>query len=237
MQDKLRKRYQVQKEVTQSGRFEGEIELSELKRLGELLYPGSAAQWERKIALEFEFTCSEFDIPMLAGHLQTRLALECQRCLQSLELPMELDFKLLIDADEDIVRHGSEDTLYSEDGYIDIAEVVEDELILAAYVHGDKKLEEHFHCVLAHERIRGEWFNGPHTESVVCFLLAMGPDVKGEKQKQMGKFLNRLLSAPLERRLAFIEYAKGFDFDAPVDHLAMMIDIVRIMEWDDEIPL
>jgi uncharacterized protein len=131
MQDKLRKRYQVQKEVTQSGRFEGEIELSELKRLGEMLYPGSAAQRERKIALSFEFTRSEFDVPMLAGHLQTRLALECQRCLQSLELPMDLDFKLLVDAGDDIVGHGSEDTLYSEDGYIDITEVVEDELILA----------------------------------------------------------------------------------------------------------
>jgi uncharacterized protein len=131
MQDKLRKRYQVQKEVTQSGRFEGEIELSELKRLGEMLYPGNASRREQKIALDFEFTRSEFDIPMLAGHLQTRLVLECQRCLQPLELPMELDFKLLIDANDDIVRHGSEDTLYSEDGYIDIAEVVEDEVILA----------------------------------------------------------------------------------------------------------
>ena len=131
MQDKLRKRYQVHREVAQSGRFEGEIELSDLKRLGEMLYPGSDELRERKIALSFEFARSEFDVPMLAGHLQADLVLECQRCLQSLEMPLELDFKLLIDANDDIVQHSSEDTLYSEDGYIDIVEVVEDELILA----------------------------------------------------------------------------------------------------------
>ena len=44
---------------------------------------------------------------------------------------MDLDFSLLIDANDEIVRHSSQDTLYSEDGYIDIVEVVEDELILA----------------------------------------------------------------------------------------------------------
>lgn len=131
MHDKLRKRYQVQKEVTQSGRFEGEIELLELKRLGEMLYHGDAEQREQKIALDFEFTRSEFDVPMLAGHIQTRLVLECQRCLQPLDYPMELDFKLLIDANDEVVRHSSEDTLYSENGHVDIAEVVEDEIILA----------------------------------------------------------------------------------------------------------
>ena len=131
MRDKLRRGYQVRKEVTQGGRFEGSIELSELKRLGELLYAGGADQAERKIALSFEFMRSEFDIPMLVGQLQTRLELECQRCLQPLDLPMDLEFSLLIDATDEIVRHSSQDTLYSDDGYIDITEVVEDELILA----------------------------------------------------------------------------------------------------------
>jgi uncharacterized protein len=44
---------------------------------------------------------------------------------------MELDFRLMIDASDEIVRQSSLDTLYSDDGYIDITEVVEDELILA----------------------------------------------------------------------------------------------------------
>ncbi len=68
---------------------------------------------------------------MLVGHLQASFDLECQRCLKPIQTPMELDFRLMIDASDEIVRQSSLDTLYSDDGCIDIAEVVEDELILA----------------------------------------------------------------------------------------------------------
>jgi uncharacterized protein len=131
MRDKMRKSYQVQKEVAQKGCFEGEVALSELKRLGELLQLDDAGVVGRSIAVTFEFLRSGFDAPMLAGQLQTSLELECQRCLKPLEFPMELNFRLLIDASDEILSQSSEDTLYSDDGYIDIAEVVEDELILA----------------------------------------------------------------------------------------------------------
>ncbi len=127
----MRKSYQVQKEVAQKGCFEGEIALSELKRLGELLQLDDAGVGGRSIAVTFEFSRSGFDVPMLTGQLQTSLELECQRCLKPLEFTMELDFRLLIDASDEILSNSSEDTLYSDDGYIDIAEVVEDELILA----------------------------------------------------------------------------------------------------------
>lgn len=131
MRDKLRKRYQVQKEVAQNGCYEGEIALSELKRLGEMLHSTGDTEAAGNVTLDFGFSRNEFDIPMLAGRLQTRLGLECQRCLQPLELPLELDFRLMIDASDELLRHSSEDTLYSVDGFVDIAEVVEDELILA----------------------------------------------------------------------------------------------------------
>jgi uncharacterized protein len=131
MRDKLRKRYQVQREVAQNSCFEGEIALSELKRLGEMLHPAGEAEAAGKVLLDFCFSRNEFDVPMITGHLQTRLGLECQRCLQPLELPLELDFRLMIDASEELMRQSSDDTLYSVDGFVDIDEVVEDELILA----------------------------------------------------------------------------------------------------------
>ena len=131
MRDKLRKRYQVQKEVTRNGYFEGEIALSELKRLVELLHLGESGLKGRKITLKFEFVRNEYEIPMLAGRLETSLELECQRCLKALELPMTLDFSLMIDASDELVSDSSVDTLYSDEGTIDIVEVVEDELILA----------------------------------------------------------------------------------------------------------
>ena len=147
MRDKLRKRYQVNKEVAQNGRFEGEINLSDLQRLGELLHSGKAGGEPGTVTLNFEFSRNEFDIPTIAGQLHTQLELECQRCLQPLELPLDLDFRLMIDASDEILRHSSEDTLYSDDGYIDIAEVVEDELILAiplVAMHENTACNEHW---------------------------------------------------------------------------------------------
>ena len=131
MRDKLRKCYQVQMEVTRNGYFEGEIALSELGRLAELLHLVESDLEGRKITLKFEFVRNEYEISMLVGHLETSLQLECQRCLKAMELPMTLDFNLMIDASDQLVSEASVDTLYSDDGFIDIVEVVEDELILA----------------------------------------------------------------------------------------------------------
>ncbi len=131
MRDKLRKCYQVQTEVTRNGYFKGEIALSELARLVELLHLVESDLEGRKITLKFEFVRNEYEIPMLIGNLETSLELECQRCLKALELPMTLDFSLMIDASDELVSESIVDTLYSDDGFIDIVEVVEDEIILA----------------------------------------------------------------------------------------------------------
>jgi len=131
MRDKLRKSYQVQKEVTRNGCFEGEISLAETKRLGELLHGSESERKARKIALDFEFLRNEYGIPMIMGKLETSLELECQRCLKTLELPLKLEFGLMIDASDEIVGNSDMETIYSNDGYIDIIELVEDELLLA----------------------------------------------------------------------------------------------------------
>ena len=147
MRDKLRRRYQVQKEVTRNGYFEGEIALSDMPRLGELLSPEMSGLEHRRIGVRFEFLRNEYDVPMLAGQLQTSLELECQRCLQALEMPIALDFRLMVDASEELVRDSSLDTIYSDNGFIDIVEVVEDELILAiplVATHDDVDCNEHW---------------------------------------------------------------------------------------------
>ncbi len=147
MQDKLRRRYQTQKEVTRNGYFEGDIALSELARLGELLHVDDSGHKDRKISVKFEFVRNEYDIPMITGQLRTSLELDCQRCLQPLDMPLELEFQLMIDAGDDLVRDSSLDTIYSDEGFIDILEVVEDELILAAplvALHEDSSCNEHW---------------------------------------------------------------------------------------------
>ena len=118
-------------EVTRNSYFEGEIALSDLGRLVELLRLTESDLEGRTITLKFEFVRNETKIPMLVGHLETSLPLECQRCLKAMELPVTLDFSLMIDASEELVSDTGVDTLYSDDGTINIVEVVEDELILA----------------------------------------------------------------------------------------------------------
>ncbi len=131
MRDKLRRRFQVYKEVSRKGYFEGEIPVADLDRLAELLYSGESARSPGGIQVSFEFVASEYGLPMLTGRLAARLGLECQRCLGAMEMLVELDLELLVDASDEVVRESSLDTLYSDDGYIDMFDVIEDELILA----------------------------------------------------------------------------------------------------------
>ena len=126
MQGKLKQHYQIHKEVSRNGYFQGQLDVEKLSRLCELL-----ASDQGGITLKFEFKNSDFEVPMITGEIQTSLQIECQRCLQAMETELGFDFKLLVDAADDIVRESSLDTIYSEDGNIDIFEVVEDEIILA----------------------------------------------------------------------------------------------------------
>ncbi|MCZ6487152.1 MAG: YceD family protein [Gammaproteobacteria bacterium] len=125
MQDKLRRRYQIHKEVSRGCSYGGKIRVRDLTRLAEFLYSDDAT-----IEVEFEFIRSEYDAPMVKGRLDTSLLVECQRCLKVMEKPLAIDFSLLVDAVDELVTESSLDTIYSQDGYVDIFEVAEDELIL-----------------------------------------------------------------------------------------------------------
>ncbi|MGD8418848.1 MAG: YceD family protein [Gammaproteobacteria bacterium] len=143
----MRRRYQVDKEVARNGYFEGEIALSELTRLDGLLYRDSTGRENRKIAIRFEFLRNEFGVSVLVGQLQASLGLECQRCLGAIEMPVELEFELMVDASDDLLRDSSLDSIDSDDGYIDIYTVVEDELMLAlplVAMHEDIACNEHW---------------------------------------------------------------------------------------------
>ena len=147
MRDKLRQRYQVQKEISRNGSFEGEIALSEMQRLSEMLYVDDDGTSTGKIEVNFEFSNNELDAAMISGHLETELELQCQRCLQAIAMPIQLDFRLLIDASDELVEASGLDSVYSDDGNIDIAEVVEDELILGlplVALHEDDSCHKHW---------------------------------------------------------------------------------------------
>jgi uncharacterized protein len=143
MQAKLNRLYQFKKESSQRSYHEGVIALDELSRLTEMLKSDQA-----EIQVRFTFSDSEYDRSMVKGHVIAELSIECQRCLKPVLQLVELDFELLIDASDNIVQISGVDTLYSEDGNIDIFDVVEDELILGlplVALHESGRCNEYWH--------------------------------------------------------------------------------------------
>jgi len=126
MQGKLQQSYRVSKELGQNSEFNGRIALARLPRLSSLVIPDDA-----EIEVTFEFTINLYQHPSIKGHIDTELQLECQRCLQPMAHKLSLDFDLLIDASDEDVQSFKIDTVFSDEGYLDVYEVIEDELILA----------------------------------------------------------------------------------------------------------
>lgn len=140
---KINRLYQVKKESTQRSRHQGVIALDELNRLTGMLKSDQA-----EVEVKFSFSDSEYDRSMVKGHVVAELSIECQRCLKPVLQLVELDFELLIDASDNIVQTSGVDTLYSEDGNIDMYDVVEDELILGlplVALHESGRCNEYWH--------------------------------------------------------------------------------------------
>lgn len=142
MQGKLQRRYQIQKEASRNGYFQGDIESRALAKL-----VGKFASDQAKVTVNFEFADSDYDCPVLNGRLETSLRVVCQRCLKVMDLAMKIDFNLLIDAPDELAHDSTLDTIYSDNGTIDIFEVVEEELILAlplVAMHDNSSCNEHW---------------------------------------------------------------------------------------------
>ncbi len=142
MQGKLQQRYRVARELGQNSEFAGEFSLPQLPRLSTLVVKDDA-----EIRVRFEFTENRYQHPSIRGHIETRLQLECQRCLKPMSQSLDFDFDLLIDASDDDVQSFQTDTVWTDDGYLDVLEVVEDELILALpliSMHEDVSCHQHW---------------------------------------------------------------------------------------------
>ena len=143
MQGKLQRLYQIQKESSLGGYYQGVIALKDLTRLTSMLKSDQS-----EISVRFKISGSDYDSSAVKGQLEAELAIECQRCLKPVELTVDLDFELLIDAADDVVRDSGLDTVYSEDGTIDIFEIIEDELILGlplVALHEGGSCNEYWH--------------------------------------------------------------------------------------------
>lgn len=105
----------------------GSVSLSAMTRLAGYLHDA-----EGSVDVELAFGIDEQGIKYAAGRMQTVLRLVCQRCLQSMTYPIDIETRLGLARTEDAARlpEGYE-PLILEDSTVEVARIVEDELILA----------------------------------------------------------------------------------------------------------
>ena len=108
--------------------LKGEIPLSQMKRLLPLLASDTGA-----VQVSLEFGIDSMDVVNLVGEIQADLALICQRCLEPMAWPLQLNLALaFIRPDEDEAGiPGPYEPYVVETLPIRLTDMIEDEIILA----------------------------------------------------------------------------------------------------------
>ena len=111
----------------QALRLSGEAKLTDMHRLESMI--GSQ---EDKASVELHFGVDEQGISFLKGHLQTRLYLQCQRCLNPYHYEIIVDFVLGMVHTDDEAKQLPEcyEPVLVKESHVALRELVEDEIIL-----------------------------------------------------------------------------------------------------------
>ncbi|MBS0569733.1 MAG: DUF177 domain-containing protein [Proteobacteria bacterium] len=120
--------------------FQGSLPLASLPRLR-----GSLAAAEGAVDFDLDFGKDDLGVAHLRVRADASLPLTCQRTLQVFHLPVHVDTRLGLIAreDDEAALPGGYEPLLTADGAVHLAEVVEDELILALPVVPVKPGAEH----------------------------------------------------------------------------------------------
>lgn len=115
--------------MAETGRLlEGGYSIAELDRLHDLLLERSG-----EVVVSLEFGIDAEGVRYMKGQLQTEVVLECQRCLQPMQAPIDASFALglvrNIDAAEQLPSHY--EPLLVESDALFLRDIIEDELLLA----------------------------------------------------------------------------------------------------------
>ena len=109
--------------------FAGELPVAAMSRLG-----GMLAGSEGVAQYALDFGRDEFGAAYLQVHVEAPLTLTCQRTLEPFVLPLTVDSRLGLirsEREEAALPPGCEPLLVEEDGKLNPADVIEDELLLA----------------------------------------------------------------------------------------------------------
>jgi uncharacterized protein len=108
--------------------LQGLLKLEKMERLTALLADGHG-----DVAVDLQFGVDEQGISYMRGHLSAEVSLICQRCMESVTMPLETDIAVGFAVSEErasLMPDSYEACLLTEETAI-LAELIEDELILA----------------------------------------------------------------------------------------------------------
>ena len=114
--------------ANQAGLIEGTLPIQCFHRFGEMLVVR-----EGDVYLRLEFSGGDFGSTRVNGSAATEVCLVCQNCMKQFRRQVSCDIALQVVSDESKLERLSEgdDAVVAPDKIISIAELVEDELILA----------------------------------------------------------------------------------------------------------
>jgi uncharacterized protein len=114
--------------ANQAGLIEGSLPLQCFHRLGEMLLVR-----EGDVYLRLEFSKGEYGSTEVKGSAATEVSLICQSCMEQFRQQLTCELALRLVSDESKLEHLSEDddAIVVPDKVVSVAELVEDELILA----------------------------------------------------------------------------------------------------------
>ena len=111
--------------------IQGELKLAALSRLSSLLHDNGG---EERAGFSLSFHRDQDRRAVVHCEIKATLVLTCQRCLEPMSMPLEIDSRLaLVNGIEEAERlpEDLEPLMLEEDAALHIAELVEDELLLA----------------------------------------------------------------------------------------------------------
>lgn len=111
-------------------RLQGCVDLKSLPRLRADLQPDSLS---RQASAELWFDMSADGLATLTGSLRAELNLQCQRCLRSMNLPVDATVSWVFAHDEEAAVHvpASSELILLEGSSISLFDLLEDELLLS----------------------------------------------------------------------------------------------------------
>lgn len=124
----LSRRLEPLKLADQGASIKRSIDFASMPRVLELLGDG-----ERSVDVELHFSRDEQHRCIIQGRLSSGSEVVCERCLQPFEQPIQSDFALCVVASDEAARNipHEYDPLILSDQFVDLVDIVEDEVLLA----------------------------------------------------------------------------------------------------------